>query len=158
MAARSKIVTVATVPGTGRLSLSHHAVERYIERVRPGLGLLHAVDDLRGLLQRCGRRVDRPAWISDDEDSIDRHGEACEDLWIAVGEDVVFVVVKPDRDIMVVVTCLARGHISDAARLYRGERRRTRAAELRYRRASRRDGRSVRETAVGLQAHQDPAD
>lgn len=158
MAARSKIVTVATVPGMGRLSLSRHAVERYIERVRPGLGFLHAVDDLRGLLQRCGRRVDRPAWVADNEDEDDRYGEVCEDLWVALGEDVVFVVVKPERDIMVVVTCLARGHISDAARSHRGESRRTRAAERRHRRASRRDARSVRRDPVRIQAHRDLAD
>ena len=157
MATRSKIVTVATVPGVGRVSLSRHAVERYIERVRPALGFANAVDDLRGLLQRCGRRVDRPGWVADDAE-VDRHGEEYKDLWVALGEDVVFIVVKPERDIMVVVTCLARGHISDEARSYRGERRRTRSAERRHRRASGRDARSVRRTPVGLQAHWDRAD
>lgn len=139
-------VGVASVTGVGRLLLSRHAVERFIERARPTLTFELAVDELRRLLQTCGQRIERPAWVSDDTDVLD---DACS--WVSLTEDIVVVVNEPKPDVLVACTCLARGHISDLARAHRARLRRARADRRRFA-GDPRDARSVRRAHGEIEA------
>lgn len=115
------IVGRVIVPGIGRVCLSRHCVERYLERVKPALSFGQAVEDLQGLLSRCASLAERPGWIRPEQDEA-RQGEICR--WLLLSDDIALPVVRSSNGRMdVIVTCLARGHIGEAARERRAQRR-----------------------------------
>jgi len=87
---------VSAAPEAVSLELSEHAVERWHERVRPGLSFEAAEDDLVRRLEEHGRFGPRPEWPGDE------YGYAA-DRWLWLGEDIVFPVYRE-----LVVTCLIR--------------------------------------------------
>lgn len=115
----------------GRLvTVAPHALERYIERVRPAMTPRQAAKDLRRLVAATGRVLDRPpAWAVRQ-----RHGDITG--WVALGEDIVFPVIGG----CCIPTCLTRGGLSPAA----VERRRVKQAR-RQERAHRRGMRDPRD-------------
>jgi hypothetical protein len=65
------------------LELAGHAVERYHERVRPGLTLEQAEDDLARQLEAHGHWAE-PDWLASDELAHAR--------WLMIGDDIAFPV------------------------------------------------------------------
>lgn len=102
-----------------RVWYSDHAVDRFIERVRPTLEWRAAAVELRRLVETFGERVERPAWCPEPE---------FEGFCIAVCDDVVVVCREDHRPQMLplAVTVLARGHMGEESRERRNERRRKR--------------------------------
>jgi hypothetical protein len=76
------------------LELSDHAVEQWHERVRPGLTLEQAEEDLARQLETHGR-WEAPGWLPDEE--------LADARWLMVGDDVAF----PVRGELV-MSCLVR--------------------------------------------------
>lgn len=112
------MVTVASRPIRIRL----HAVERYVERVKPALSIDQAAEDLKQLARTCGRIGRRPAWSSDRLDAPGLGLAFTE--WLLLGDDVALPLLASDDGGALAVTCIARGGISEAAANDRGERRR----------------------------------
>jgi hypothetical protein len=65
------------------VDLTSHAVERYHERVRPGLSLEQAEDDLARQLEAHGHWAD-PDWLPIEE--------LAEARWLMIGDDIAFPV------------------------------------------------------------------
>jgi hypothetical protein len=86
------------------LALSDHAVVRYHERVRPGLTLERAEDDLVRQLQEHGYWAERPGWVSDWPEA---------DAWLVLGDGLAFPVRRH-----VVVSVLIRGGYGPASRRF----------------------------------------
>jgi hypothetical protein len=84
--------------------LSDHAVERWQERVRPGLTLGQAEEDLARALEEHGSWAECPDWINDWHEA---------DGWLAVGDGLAFPVCR-----RVVVSVLIRGGHSPASRRF----------------------------------------
>jgi hypothetical protein len=103
-------VTCPTCEGRGWVSdpvavdLSDHAVVRYHERVRPGLTLDRAGDELERLLAAHGRWAERPDWVSD---------ELPANRWVLLGDGIAFPV---EGD--VAVSCVTRAGYSSAQRRF----------------------------------------
>jgi hypothetical protein len=97
-----------------------HAVERFRERVRPGLTWDAAERELAQLLRAGEAKPEAPSWLAD----VQRQRA---DLYLIVG-DIVFPLaaseVRPGR--WLVTTCIARGGLSGVARKRRNDRRRRR--------------------------------
>lgn len=113
------------------LQLTTHAVERYHERLCPGLRLADARKRLELLILEHGQLVQAPPeWIANQHDHRER-------LWLMLGEDVALPVTRSGW----VVSCLARGGLSPTVR----QRRKYRRVSRRVRRASerRRRGRAA---------------
>jgi hypothetical protein len=112
--ARIEPDTCELIPGELSIVLSAHAIERYRERVRPGLELHAAAIALERLVAYGAVRNRAPDWVADRQ----RQRAA---FYLIVG-DLVFPMDPSHRDpaSLRVLTCLARGAISPAAR----ERRR----------------------------------
>jgi hypothetical protein len=75
------------------LTIGEHAIDRYLERVKPGLGAAVAADeDLERLIVACGDiRPEPPAWKHEAHTPTDRDRPAIAWLWL--GEDIAL----PDR-------------------------------------------------------------
>lgn len=99
------------------IQLSQHAVERFQQRVRPGLDPVDAEEQLANLALAGDLVPEPPAW----------HGATCAQLapWYLVIADIVLPL-KPhwtEPDLLVATTCLARGERSTEARRRRREHR-----------------------------------
>jgi hypothetical protein len=94
----------ASDPGNVAVDLSDHAVVRYHERVRPGLTLDQAGDELERLLAAHGRWAERPDWVSD---------ELPANRWVLLGDGIAFPV---EGDVM--VSCVTRAGYSSAQRRF----------------------------------------
>ncbi len=81
--------------------VTNHAVERYVERVRPGLDVVQARSELRTLLQAMGVQCDRPDWLPVDTRT-DR-------VYIALGDDIVAACVDVENGKVLALTIYARG-------------------------------------------------
>jgi hypothetical protein len=109
---------ILRLPGTDiRAGISDHALERYAERVRPGLiGAVSAgtiAADLRRLVDAHGTTHRHPPdWVPPDWPSP-------EDLWVHCGDVALVVAPSTGGCPKVVTTVLARGGISDANRARR---------------------------------------
>lgn len=108
-------------PGKLVIVLSAHAVERFRDRVRPALALDQAAAELERLIDDGRVRNYAPRWVADRQ-----HQRAA--FYLVVG-DLVFPMDPSHRDqtTLRVLTCLARGHISPAARRAKNRRRRAQA-------------------------------
>ena len=94
--------TLAALKETGEpvcVTFAAHAIERFCERVRPGLGAGPACLQLQGLASACSVTAERPssAWRS----------KAL--MWLPVG-DIAFPLVPSSRgrDELVATTCLTK--------------------------------------------------
>lgn len=99
------------------VALSHHAVERYQERVRPGLEAKLARADLQRLMSAGEITSCPPAWLQ----SRERQSAA---FYLTIG-DVVLPLdpCRRNRERLVALTCIVRGSLSGAARASRSARR-----------------------------------
>jgi hypothetical protein len=133
------VMTTARLPDGRQVRALRHAVARYHERVRPSLfNYKRAARELRLLLEQQGRVVTdeaRPEWLNDDDERSGIVARATE--WVMLGDDIAFPLMEG-----YLVTCLARGHVSDKALMVRREKR---AARGRVRRDIRRSGGKVSE-------------
>jgi hypothetical protein len=84
-----------------RVNFAPHAVERFIQRVQPGLGEREAVLTLQGLCSAGSVTACRPDWLPT---------TSLAPLWLALG-DVAFPLdaAKEDRGRLVATTCMCRG-------------------------------------------------
>jgi hypothetical protein len=116
---------VLTLPGGQRAAVSHHALERYAERVRPHLdGDRDALfADLARLVAACGTvGHERPAWVSRDWITDDGMGPVPM-LWLDCGDIAVPLHGSTGRERLLATTLLTRGGISDVARRGRNLKR-----------------------------------
>jgi hypothetical protein len=129
-----------------RIAVTPHALERYIERVRPGLDEACALHELAAVAQ-AGGTVTRvpPPWMLVDEEM----GPQC-DTYLLIGEDMVFPMYYDPRAYRVAATCITRGALSDRARAARQERRRELSQKRRMRRQ---EGMPVHSRASGKRKH-----
>jgi hypothetical protein len=103
---------------THTIELTAHAVERYNHRVRPGLSLEAAADELAHVALVGEITTEPPAW----------HLRSCAQiapLYLCVAD--ILLPLTPRRgepDVLVATTCLAKGSLSPDARRYRTARRR----------------------------------
>jgi hypothetical protein len=115
---------VLTLPGGQRAAVSHHALERYAERVRPHLdGDRDALfADLARLVAACGTvSHDRPPWINDDW-TVDT-GAARTLFWLDCGDVALPLCGTTGGERLLATTLLTRGGISDVARRGRNLKR-----------------------------------
>lgn len=103
------------------LGISDHAVDRYIERVKPTLTRREATKDLRRLARSVGTiTAERPEWV----------GESCYvDGWLLLGDDIALPVLKTPGG-WLAKTVLARGVLPPGVRRMRN---RAKAARRRWR-------------------------
>ncbi len=103
---------------THTIELSAHAVERYQQRVRPGLSLEAAEDELARVALVGEITTDPPAW----------HLRSCAQIapfYLCVGDVLLTLALHQTQpDVFVATTCLAKGSLSADARRYRTTRRR----------------------------------
>ena len=99
------------------IRLTQHAIERFHERVRPGLAMAAAEEELARLVSIADVVTEPPPW----------HGERqrrTAPAYLVIGDLVLpaeWLVGEPD--VLVAVTCIARGCLSDRARARRNEAR-----------------------------------
>lgn len=107
------------------IHLSQHAIDRFHERVRPGLDRAAAEDALAQLALLGTIESEPPEWLARRQ----RQRAAC----YLVAGDVVLPLDPYRRDprVLVALTCVARGGISELARQRRNEGRRVRSARPR---------------------------
>lgn len=94
--------TLVAIKETGEpvcVTFAAHAIERFCERVRPGLGAGSACLQLQGLASAFAVTAEPPSWA--------RHSKA--QMWLLVG-DIAFPLVPSggDRRELVATTCLAK--------------------------------------------------
>jgi hypothetical protein len=99
------------------VSVSNHAFERWQERVATTKDLEGASADLVRMLETLAVWADGdpPSWWMEDDEAAD--------AFVLLGLDVVFPV-RLARGAPIVVSCVARGSMSDASLARRAERRR----------------------------------
>jgi hypothetical protein len=109
---------------TIEIHLSEHAVQRFHERVRPGLDRIAAEDALARLALHGTIDTEPPDWLA-------RHQRQHAACYLVAG-DVVLPLDPCRRDpaVLVALTCLARGGLSEPARQRRNLRRRRRASRI----------------------------
>lgn len=100
----------------GSVWFTTHAIERYVERVRPALTKAAARCELVRLCEVAEVALERPAWLG--------LGEAT-DAFLLLGDDVVLPLVRGHTG-WVAITCMTRGCISPAERMARNNRNRAR--------------------------------
>lgn len=104
---------------THTIQISRHAVERFQERVRPGLDLAGAEDELARLILRGELTATPPAW----------HAATCAQIapWYLVAGDVVVPLKEhvSEDGVLVAATCLVRGLRTEHATRRRRASRRT---------------------------------
>lgn len=94
---------------THTIQITEHAVERFRERLRPGLELADAEHDLTQLVLSAELTTTPPAW----------HLRSCAQIapcYLVAGD--VLLPLKPhwtDEDVLVATTCLVRGTHTEAA-------------------------------------------
>lgn len=131
---------VLTLPGGLRVAVSHHALERYAERVRPHLeGDRDALfADLGRLVATCGTvGHERPDWVNDDW-TVDT-GALRTLFWLDCGDIALPLGETAGRERLLATTLLTRGGISDVARRGRNLKRSSRT----HGRKIKRDARKV---------------
>jgi hypothetical protein len=102
---------------------TQHAVERYQERVRPGLGVFACRNELEQLLRDHGQRAPRPEWMS--------AWTAEPAVWVTIGPDIWLPCeVRPSGSLQA-MTVLCRGSLSERRRRERNATRRHRARKHR---------------------------
>jgi hypothetical protein len=134
---------VLTLPGELRAAVSHHALQRYAERIRPHLdGDRDALfADLERLVATCGAlNPDRPAWVHDDW-TVETGPERAL-FWLDCGDVVLPLCGTTGGERLLATTLLTRGGISDVARRGRNLKRSSRTHGRRLKnRAGRTPGR-----------------
>ena len=119
--------------------VTNHAVERYMERVRPGLDFKRAKAELIHLVGQFGEERPRPEWMS---------MKAQEpDVWVAVGDDVWLPCERRGDGRLVAHTVLAQGCLSAEARARRNADRRRRPTQNKLTRGERAAIQRTRERA-----------
>lgn len=102
--------------GTRTFVMAEHAIDRYGERVRPGLdgdrGVLF--EEMRRVLLLAEVTTFAPAWVLE---------KPATDGWVALDDAIAFPIVRG-----VLTTCLTRSQPGDETRVVRTERRRERTA------------------------------
>lgn len=103
------------------ITMTAHAIERFRDRARPTLDLPRAAEELQRLIAHGHVCSEAPPWIADRQ-----HQHAA--FYLVVG-DLVFPLDSSRRDpaTLSLLTCLARGAISPAARQRRNPRATNRA-------------------------------
>jgi hypothetical protein len=114
---------------TLEIHLSQHAVERFHERVRPSLGIEAAEDELARLVAMGQVVTQPPPWHAE------RQRQTAPAYLVICDLVLPLVQMGGDPVVLVAVTCIARGGISDQARARRNSL--PRAARRRGRRRSR---------------------
>ena len=102
---------------TVRIELSAHAVVRFQERVRPALSLRRAGEELRELILLGRITNTAPRWLA-------ARQQQRSAFYLVIGD--VVLPLEPsrrDRSILVALTCIAAGCLSDASRAMRNRRR-----------------------------------
>lgn len=101
------------------IHLSSHAIERFHQRVRPGLDLDSAGDELSRLVAIGELSDTAPPWHA--------HRQAQEAHAYLIVADLVLPLqpAQDDPSALVAVSCIPRGGLSDAARARRNGRRRS---------------------------------
>ena len=108
------------VVGGRRFGVTDHAVERWHERGCPNAPSAQAAFEKLTQMAAVAQVTGEPEWLHDrPEDTVADYERAVE--WVVLG-DIGFAVVGRN-----LVTCIARGDISDTARARRREVRRKRA-------------------------------
>ncbi len=110
-----------------KITATDHAVQRYNERVRPGLSVQAARADLERLIREHAQIVERPAWCVEA-----RGGKSDATHWVTIGPDVVLPCAKTMRHALVALTVITNHGLSARARAKRTAERR---AEKRRRQA-----------------------
>lgn len=112
-------------------SITNHAVERYIERVRPALEIGPARTEMTRLARDCGiRTTEPPDWVASHDIKIQR-GQEVPDSYIDIGNTgIVFVLYKNTM-----VTVLTRAGMGSTARQTRNAKK---AEQRRIKRQGRR--------------------
>lgn len=83
-----------------RIRFKPHAVDRFRQRVRPGLDPMNARLQLQGIAAASTLTNERPNWSDRTQAT----------LWLRVADAAFIVVPDPnDRDCLVATTCVARG-------------------------------------------------
>lgn len=120
MTAREYVVGSVRIDGRA-VRLRAHAVDRYIERVKPALDRPAAVEDLARLVQACARIDGAPGWMRGGDLSrlVSEFAQ-----WLWIGDDVALPLLPSDDGGFLAVTCVARGHISESAQAHRAHMRR----------------------------------
>jgi hypothetical protein len=104
---------------TLQVYLSHHAVKRYVERVRPGLDWLAAQEQLATLVACAELETEPPSWW--------RGVECHEDGLVLIAGDLVIPLIPGYiEDEYVATTCVARGNLPASERRHRSNLRRQR--------------------------------
>jgi hypothetical protein len=123
------------------VEVSAHAIERYAERVKPGLDLQAAECEVLAVIANHAVLIEvAPAWVIPNEVS----GKAT--LWACVGDGIVFALAQPPQNpggLWYAVTCITRSCVSEQTR----ERRNAKAAARRFKRKMRRKKEYVPPTA-----------
>jgi hypothetical protein len=111
-----------------RVTLSNHCVNRFHERVRPALEVLHARAQLEYLIEHGKIEKAPPDWMA-------RTMRQKADAYLVVGTDLVLpLVAAGPLGEMVAKTCISRGGISEQARQRRSARAHDRKNARRARR------------------------
>lgn len=87
-----------------RIQVAQHAVDRFVERVRPALDIGEARHELERLIDQCGQLGERPDW---QDDRADFDG----DRWLWIGPDICLPVQN-----QLAITVLVRGLIPEQHR------------------------------------------
>jgi len=104
---RAKQRAAAAAAAVPPPTVSWHAAERYADRVRPGMSVQHAKEEIARLLEFT--QSGEPEWVRTDPWS----------TYLLLNNDLAFVVSEEN----VIVTCLVRTMLSPEIRQRRNERR-----------------------------------
>lgn len=124
--------------------MSEHAVDRYLERVKPALDLAAASEDLVRMAQSCGEIVeDYPDWVFNlrelvGDDYFDSELEHRHVAVLMLGDDIALPLVERRNDLLA-VTCLSRAGLPEGARAYRNRKNRSKRARRATLRSAQRD-------------------
>lgn len=104
------------------IGISDHAVERYVERVRPGLGFVAARRELRRLIEAGTLTATAPEWVAESAD--------VSDAYLDAGDVAICLNVDNSRGgrKLVAATVLIRGSLPPLTRERRNKARRARRA------------------------------
>lgn len=123
-----------------RIGFTSHAVERFIERVRPGIDVDVAVREMRAMAQVAEYSPGAPAWCTGVEEYEERTTG-----WLVLA-DIAFPLSGHGRK-RTAVTCIVRGSIATVAREARNHERTRKAKHrdtLRHSNRAGKDGRDRR--------------
>lgn len=137
MAALTHVAATAARSPVGKVRISRVAVERYVDAVKPALDFRAGAAELTRFVEQCAEMTERPSWLLGDLDE-ERTRTGDRVSWLRIGSDIFLPIVHPAGETGIAVTCIARGHLSPAARESRARARRARMAL----RAARRQGQS----------------